>query len=449
MLVVIALSFSMAIMTSLPASISANQLATEQLNDEYQSVLGDMENEIATTMTLIECRSGISWVSREAPSNEGTSAGGMPSIGIVGGEEVYINETTVQNISQIEGVKAVLPFLEKSDADLESQETQDGGGIFVFSIPNYTIRGVPLNSSLLEEYAVLPTNIIEGRTLQEGDSGVVLLSKNNTEYFGAGVGDTITIANSTFEVVGIYDAPDNLNKKKVYMALSDAQEVTGLEGQVNQLDVYAEDKSQVDDIAAEIQQLYPEIELTTYEERLSRLESTQEMYESMLENSESTLAQTQAVAYQEIGIAMVATSLIVLFTMLYTVRERTHEIGVLKAIGFSNGSIMSQLMMEGIFMSVIAGIIGVAIGSVATPLLSSVLLPAVNPRFGGGPNSGGSFISDFGVRDSAFQSSIAATVNPQIMLLSFILAIVLGAVGTLYPAWRASRTSPMEALKYE
>lgn len=447
MLVVIALSFSMAIMTSIPASISTNQLATEQLSADYQEILDAMENEIATTMTLIECRSSMSWSSQEPPSGDAPDRG-MPNIGIVGGEEVYINETTVQNISQIEGVKAVLAFLEKSDTDIESQETQDGGSVFVFSVPNYTIQGVPLNSSLFEEYAVLPTNIVEGKNLQEGDSGVVLLSKDNIDYFGAGVGDTITIGNSSFEVVGIYEGSDNLNKKKLYMELSEAQEITGLEGKVNRLDVYAEDESKVEEVVTKLQQLYPEIQLTTYDERLSRLESTQEMYESLLENSEATLNQTQAVAYQEIGIAMVATSLIVLFTMLYTVRERTHEIGVLKAIGFSNGSIMSQLMMEGIFMSVIAGVIGVAIGSLAAPVLSSILLPAVNPRFGGGPNSGG-FVSDVGVQDSAFQSSIAATVNPQIMLLSFILAIVLGAVGTLYPAWRASRTSPMEALKYE
>jgi putative ABC transport system permease protein len=174
------------------------------------------------------------------------------------------------------------------------------------------------------------------------------------------------------------------------------------------------------------------------------------MYENMLENSEAALNQTQVVAYQEIGIAIVATGLIVLFTMLYSVRERTHEIGVLKAIGFSNGNIMSQLMTEGILVSLIAGAIGVAIGSIAAPTLLSILLPAVNPSFGGNVGGGGQFVGDSGIVDSAaIQSTIAATVNPQIILLAFGLAIVLGAVGTLYPAWRASRTSPMEALKYE
>ena len=50
-----------------------------------------------------------------------------------------------------------------------------------------------------------------------------------------------------------------------------------------------------------------------------------------------------------------ASSLIVLFVMLYTVRERTKEIGTLKAIGFSNRTVMSQFLIEGILLSVIAG----------------------------------------------------------------------------------------------
>ena len=60
-------------------------------------------------------------------------------------------------------------------------------------------------------------------------------------------------------------------------------------------------------------------------------------------------------AVQEIIIAVAATSLIVLVVMLYTVRERTKEIGTLKAIGFSNLNIMSQFMVEGVILSLIAG----------------------------------------------------------------------------------------------
>ena len=59
---------------------------------------------------------------------------------------------------------------------------------------------------------------------------------------------------------------------------------------------------------------------------------------------------------------VLATSLIVLFVMLYTVKERTKEIGTLKAIGFSNSTVMSQFMLEGVLLSMIAGVVGIAIG---------------------------------------------------------------------------------------
>jgi putative ABC transport system permease protein len=172
------------------------------------------------------------------------------------------------------------------------------------------------------------------------------------------------------------------------------------------------------------------------------------MYQTTLENAEASIAQTQATAFQEIVIAIVATSLIVLFTMLYIVRERTKEIGVLKAIGFSNWSVMSQFMVEGILMSLIAGVVGVVIGIVGAPILSSLLLPHVSlfPTQGrGGLGTPGQTIN-LGI----FQSESAAiALDPQTLLLAFGAAVLLGALGSLYPAWRASRTSPMEALRYE
>ena len=81
---------------------------------------------------------------------------------------------------------------------------------------------------------------------------------------------------------------------------------------------------------------------------------------------------------EEIIVVVAATSLIVLFVMLYTVRERTKEIGTLKAIGFSNATVMGQFILEGILLSVIAGTVGVAIGTLAAPTISSLLLPSLN-----------------------------------------------------------------------
>jgi putative ABC transport system permease protein len=288
--------------------------------------------------------------------------------------------------------------------------------------------------------------VTEGRNLCEGDSGFVLLSLNNTEYFEAGVGDKANILGRDFTVVGVYESTDPLELRKLYMNISDAQAITNLEGKISRLDVYAENQTCVNDVVKAISEDYPDLYITTYEDRLSQLQQRANMYQTSLANSESTLSQMQTTVIQEVGIAIVATSLIVLFTMLYTVRERTKEIGVLKAIGFSNWNVMSQFMLEGILMSLMAGAVGIVIGIVGAPFLTSILLPHINPFGTLGLSQRAAFP---GTPGTSLSQSVSATPDPQTMLLAFGAAALLGAVGSLYPAWRASRTSPMEALRYE
>jgi putative ABC transport system permease protein len=171
----------------------------------------------------------------------------------------------------------------------------------------------------------------------------------------------------------------------------------------------------------------------------------QTTYEETLANAQSTLSQTQTTATQEIIIVIVATSLIVLFVMLYTVRERTKEIGTLKAIGFSNWNVMSQFVLEGMLMSVMAGVVGIAIGSVAAPVLSSLLLPHIT--LFGGPS--GSFRPGFGTTNTIAVQNAVGTLDPQLMLFAIGAAVLLGALGSLYPAWRAAKIKPAEAMRYE
>jgi putative ABC transport system permease protein len=165
-------------------------------------------------------------------------------------------------------------------------------------------------------------------------------------------------------------------------------------------------------------------------------------YETALQNADATIAQTQSVAFEEVSVAVAATSLIVLFLMLYTVRERTKEIGTLKAIGFSNRNVMSQFMLEGVLLSLLAGVVGIAISSVAAPTLSGLLLPAATQA-----GVAGTFTRGITASNSASTASI--TLTPELVLVALAAAVLLGALGSLYPAWRASRTRPAEAMKYE
>ncbi|MGB9854622.1 MAG: ABC transporter permease [Candidatus Bathyarchaeales archaeon] len=450
-LVIIALSFSIAIMVSIPAGVIANQEATQNISEEYSTLISDIQKEINKTSTLIEVR---------ASSGRPTSMpSGAPPSGFGQQGTTFINETVVDEIRSIEGVKGIVPFIEVSSEETTNETMNTPRGSFTISRPLYTIIGVPLNASLIESYTILPTNITAGRNLYEGDSGVLIISSNLSDYLRVSVGDKVEVYGEYFSVVGIYEPTVQTTTearavygniftsqmRSVYMNISDLQRISDNMGNVSRLDVYAEDVSYVDGIAEVIKTAYPELYVTTYKDRLQNLERTQEMYQTTLENAESTLSQMQTVAFQEIVIVIVATSLIVLFTMLYSVRERTKEIGILKAIGFSNWNVMSQFMLEGILVSLIAGVVGIAMGIVGAPLLSSLLLPSVNPfptqqqRFPGQTVNVGTDLSQ----------SVTAVPDLTTILLVFGVAVALGAIGSLYPAWRAARTSPMEALRYE
>jgi len=457
LLVIIALGFSMAIMISIPTGITANQVAAQDLNQNLSNTINRTEASINQTLTEIDCSL--------TPSFEGYGfSGGFPGGGFPGGGfgngtfgggafgggafgrggTTPMNESVYSDVSSIQGVAAVAPMLEVSEGHNETIERYSR--TFTRFIPDYTIEGIPLVSSVVDNDPILPANIIGGRNLQGGDSGVVLLSENNTGYFGVEVNDTVDILGQTFKVIGIHGTSGVEDRLTLYMNLSDAQAITGNSGEITSLQVYADNSSIVTSVADAISSLHPELTVTTAQTRLTQLQTLQTDYNTALQDAELTLSQTQSTAVEEMVVVVVATSLIVLFVMLYTVRERTKEIGTLKAIGFSNWNVMRQFMLEGVLLSLLACIVGIAIASVGAPALSGLLLPHIN-LFG----SQGSFRFGPGASNPGAPSAAAAIAvpDPLLMLLAVGGAVLLGALGSLYPAWRAARIRPAEAMRYE
>lgn len=434
LLVVIALGFSIAIMISIPAGIMANQESIQRVAENFANTLTAMQEEINKTATLIQCST--------------TPQRGLEIFrygrffGV--SNQTYMDESIVDEIRSINGVKDVIPILEAPSPETIPQTINTPFGTRTVYRSAYTIIGVYLNGSILSRYPVLPTNITSGVNLSEGDRGRILISSDLVSYFGAEIGDTVEINGVYFMVKGIFESTSQA--RTVYMELSDAQRVTGLNGKISRLDVYVADASLATQVADTIRAMYPTLYVTSYQDRLENLLRMQQMYTQTLSNAESSLAQAQATATQLIIIAVAATSLIIFFVMLYSVRERTKEIGILKAIGFSNWNVMSQFMIEGMLMGMFGGIAGIILGSVAAPFLSSLILPQLNlfgtQRFTRPLQT--QYPTLIGI-----QSYSVNVLNPQLILLAICAATLLGALGSLYPAWRASRISPIEALRYE
>jgi ABC-type antimicrobial peptide transport system permease subunit len=473
LLVIIALGFSMAILVSIPAGVMANQQTATDLANNLGNTITETGQSINQTLTQIDCSlassfSGFGFRPPDSASTPDQPPGGFGPSGssgstsnrggfdpsqfggggtpgqfgggaFGGGQASPMNQSLYSDInSTLSGISAVEPILTASEG---TNVTMDMfGRSFTRLLTQYTIEGIPLTSDLIDNYHILTTNVTSGRNLAAGDSGVVLLSENNSAFFNAGVGDTIHVLGQDFTVIGIHGESAVSDRLTLYMDLTDAQSVTNNTGYITSFRVFTQSSTDVSSVASSISTLHPELTVTTGQERLTQLQNIQSTYDAALTSAQNSIGQTQTTAFEEIIVVIAATSLIVLFVMLYTVRERTKEIGTLKAIGFSNSTVMGQFMLEGILLSVIAGVVGIAIGTVAAPMLSSLLLPSVN-LFG---SQGAGF-----VRTAASAQTAVVTVNPELILIAFGAAILLGAVGSLYPAWRAAKIRPAEAMKYE
>jgi ABC-type antimicrobial peptide transport system permease subunit len=448
LLVIIALGFSMAILVSIPAGVVANQQSANDLANNLSNTISQTGQSINQTLNQIDLSLASSFsgfgfravdIGNFTPGQFGqgrdrgfdpSQFGGGSTPGqfgggaFGGGESSPMNESLYTDIGSIAGVVAVEPILQASEG--QNVTMSMFGRTITRLVPDYIIEGIPLTSDLIANNPILPTNITEGRNLQAGDIGVVLLSENNSAFFNAGVGDSISVLGQSFTVVGVHGTSGASDRTTLYMNLSDAQAVTNNTGHITSLRVFTQNSDVVTQVANSISSLHSELTVTTGQERLTQLQTLQSSYNTALESAQASIGQTQTTAMEEIVVVVVATSLIVLFVMLYTVRERTKEIGTLKAIGFSNSTVMGQFLLEGVLLSIIAGVVGIAIGTIAAPTLSSLLQLTRN-----------------------IAPTAAVSVNAELVLLAFGVSILLGALGSLYPAWRAAKIRPAEAMKYE
>jgi putative ABC transport system permease protein len=272
---------------------------------------------------------------------------------------------------------------------------------------------------------ILPGNIVEGEAISQDDHEHKVIMNEDEDHFNAAIGDIITVNEVDLTVAGIYSSSVQ-DGHGIYMNLSEAKLLLGLnDSEANQLDVYAMNESVINALVEDIPGMLHGAKVQSSRETIGKqgdyLKNEQERQIAQLEQDMQKIEKS---GNQIILISAATAALIVLFIMIYTVRERTKEIGVLKALGFPGKNVMSQFIIEGTIIGFFGGILGVCVAWLGAPILSDFLLP---------------------------NTEAYAITNPgiQIILLALCLTGILGAIASIYPAWMASRKSPVEAMGNE
>ena len=436
LLLIVVLSLALAIITSLPPNIIANQQGNQKVLDEIFGAIDSNNQAMNITATQMDCTLGLQFIHGRGPYKNETTM-----------ETPFLNISDYANLTSIPEIADVIPILTYWQPDEENYYFNVTYNGYTYSGFMY-IEGIPLEASYLGKFpSILPTsawtlttvaNITAGRNLEAGDHGVVVLQEFVAHYFNASVGDIVNILGQNFTVVGIQGTGKSW-MFSAFMSLEDAQKITNTTGQAIKLVVFADSVENVDTVESKIRTEYPELDVQTNKALINNLLGAQDQWNLQRQTAQAKMSSIESTGIMIIGIVVAAQVAIILLVMLYSVRERTREIGTLKAMGASNRTILGQFMIEGTLLSLIAGIIGIAIGTVGASAIGQLLLPGLN-QFG----------VDLTISNGQTVSvPLAVTITPELILAGLGIAVALGALGSLYPAWRAAKIRPAEAMRHE
>lgn len=335
-----------------------------------------------------------------------------------------------------------------------------GGGSF--GIDTFSVLGIDPAATALGPLSAVELTDGRGLDAEDADAEVAVLDASYATSEELTVGDTIDVAGTPIEIVGIVasTSSDADTAAQVYLPLAVAQELAGQGDVVSTVYVQAGSADDISAVQADLEALLPDAEVSSQADLAAGVSGSL--------SSASSLIRDLGTWLSAIVLAF-AVLLAVLFT-ISGVSRRTREFGTLKAIGWSNRRVIGQVAGESLVQGLIGGVAGLVLGLGAIWAINAISPtiattsgatgaqagPAGGPDAGGvgpggfGPGSGdfgtGGF-GDPGASSAASEIVLNAPLTGWILVLAVGLAVVAGLVAGAFGGWRAARLSPAEALR--
>ncbi|GAC1471743.1 MAG: ABC transporter permease [Isosphaeraceae bacterium] len=254
----------------------------------------------------------------------------------------------------------------------------------------------------------------EGRFLipeDAGKSNIVISRKVARDYprpdgKPRAVGDTLRIGGKAFTIVGLYETGSMIFDVVIVMDITTARKLLKIAPEtVSSYYVETIDPSQNDRIAAAIEKAEPDVEARSMNEFLA--------------NFSALMGQVDKFLLMTVSLALLVGVVGIVNTMLMSTSERYVEFGVLRTNGWSRGNVLTLVTLESAYLGLLSGVVGCVLALLGVGL----------------------------VNQFASTGGILLSMPPWLIALGVSLSVVTGTLGGLYPAWRAARLVPMDAIR--